>query len=288
MLGNAKKTLVAGLLLGVASTAQGDTLAYVRATSQLQPGESTYHPVNVLDNDPATIWCEGAESVGDGEELRISFKRPQRIDRLLVGPTPKSGQRVVEVEISDGYSRARVHLEDAYVEQRVSPPMQSPTYTITITKVAGPNPSSDALGKGVACLADVILYWKNRPFGGRADPATFRYNKYQDRVLGVWNGGPLGAPEKKLAFALDGTWTWSYDPLMGGKSRRMNGEYRFRGDRLLMRRGETGRWSDMQFKIRDVEVNPDDAGAPNGNYTVLDFNDALGPIFAGEYNNAEF
>lgn len=269
---------------GAAGPALADTLAYVRATSFApHTDESKYHPLNLADDDPTTVWCEGNDGRGEGEEVTYFFKRPQRIDRVIITPSPHSDPAIQSIRFSDGYRSVDLNVGDVVVEKSFAPPMQGKEYTITITRVA-----PGTTGPLRSCLADVMLYWKKRPFGGRTPPSALRYNRYQDRLLGVWNGGPMGAPEKTLTFALDGTWSWTYSPLMGGKSRKMSGEYRFRGNRLLMRKGETGRWSDMRFKWEDKKAAPNDPTSPLNDYRVLTFNDALGALLAGEYNNGKF
>ena len=67
----------------------------MRTSSQLNRAESpaVYHPINMLDDDPATMWCEGAEGYGEGEEIRIFFKRPQKIDKLPVVRTASGGAK---------------------------------------------------------------------------------------------------------------------------------------------------------------------------------------------------
>jgi len=132
------------------------------------------------------------------------------------------------------------------------------------------------------------MYYKNRLFGGQIPTAKLKYNEYRDKILGRWAGEPLGAPESFMVFAIDGTWEWTFTPMLGGRSERLSGEYRFRGNRLLMRRGETGRWADMGFKHERIEVDPDEIGAPLGDYDVLHLNRALDAKLKGEYNNAEF
>lgn len=297
MRSRSKRLAAAGLFgaimagtLAWSERALAEGLAYVRASSQHLRAKdgSKYHPLNLLDDDPATIWCEGAESLGEGEEIEIFFKQPTRIDRLVVGPTPRTGRLIQRVELTDGYNTVGVQLGDAYVEQSFSPPMRGEKYILRIVRVGGPNKADPEVSEDVACLGDVLMYFKKRPFGGRLPPSAFRHNKYRDRILGSWNGGPLGAPEKFMTFALDGSWTWKYRPLMGGKPKQMSGEYRFRGNRLLMRQGETGRWSDVRFSYSEVTVDPTDPGAPESDYAVISFNDALGKLFEGDYNNAQF
>jgi hypothetical protein len=272
-----------------AGPAAADTLAYVRTSSQLESDtvRQRYHPLNLLDDDASTMWCEGAEGLGEGEEIRFYFKKAQRIDRIIVGPAAATGRLILRVRVSDGVNSIRIDLSDIYAERLLKRPLSGSSYTVSIEQVGGPNEGS-RLGNDVACLSEVLLYWKKRPFGGRTPTSKLKYNKYRDRILGRWSGEPMGAPEKFLVFGLDGTWEWSFVPLLGGRSERMTGEYRFRGGRLLMRRGETGRWADMGFRYRRVEVDPDAPGAPLGDYDSIRINRALRDKLHGEYNNAQF
>jgi hypothetical protein len=273
------------------SALRADTLAYVRASSQYQRDKATegFHVLNLLDDDRETIWCEGSDGTGEGEEIRFYFKSPQKIDRIVVTPTPLSGRRISRLRVSDGTNSANIDLDDATTVQ-VQPlkkSMEGTTFIVTITEVAEPLKGSK-LPDTVACLADVLFYYKNKLFGGKMTPDKFSYDRQRDKILGRWSGEPLGAPERFLTFAIDGSWEWTFVPMLGGKSEKVNGEYRFRGDRLLMRRGETGRWADVNFKYKRVVADPNDIGAPLGDYDVVNLNDALGEKFAGEYNNAEF
>ena len=272
-----------------AGLAQADPLAYVRASSQLG-GDATpdkYHPLNLLDDNPATLWCEGAAGAGEGEEIRFTFKTEQLIDRLVVGPAAGSGRVIESVRVSDGSNSLRVELDAEYADVKLRQPLQGNTITVSIEKVGGPNPDA-IVASDVACLADVLLYHKRRPFGGNTPADRLRYDAHRDLILGRWAGAPLGAPEAHLTFALDGTWEWTFEPLLGGKRERVAGEYRFRGDRLLMRRGGAGRWADMRFSRRPINIDPMQPGAPLGDYVVIEINGALGEGLAGEYNDARF
>ncbi len=281
--------LIAGLLTPASSFAASNSLAYVRASSQFEREKSAakYHPIHVVDDNPETMWCEGSDDLGEDEELRIFFKRPQKIDRIVIGPSAQSGRIISMVRVSDGMNSVDISLNDSrYVEQSLQPPMRGERFTITIVEVGGPNTGS-ALKNDVACLADVMLFYKKKPFGSNLAATKLRYNKYRDKVLGRWAGGPLGAPEKFLTFAIDGTWRWTYEPMLGGSSKKLNGEYRFRGNRLLMRKGETGRWADVRFHHNFVKVDPD-SDMIEGDYEVISFNAAVNGALAGDYNNAVF
>ncbi|MEZ4270095.1 MAG: hypothetical protein R3C68_01230 [Myxococcota bacterium] len=57
--------LITTVLLAPLSEAVADNLAFVTATSQLEvkKNQGKYHPIHLLDDDPATIWCEAATRV---------------------------------------------------------------------------------------------------------------------------------------------------------------------------------------------------------------------------------
>ncbi len=281
--------IIALCLLGTARTAAADSLAYVRASSQYagDKNPATYHPINLLDDDPTTTWCAGGDGLGEGQEIRFYFKESQRIDRVVITPTPLSGRRVTGVKVSDGTNAINIELNDIIAQQPLKRPMAGTTFVVSISQVSEAQKGS-VLPDNVACLADVLLFFKNKPFGGRTNAEKLKYDPHRDKLLGRWNGAPLGASERFLTFALDGSWDWSFIPILGGKNEKMAGEYRFRGNRLLMRRGETGRWADVNIKSHRVVIEPNDIGAPKSDYDVIELNDLMGESFGGEYNNAEF
>lgn len=263
-----------------------DNLAYLQASSYLESAPG--HPaLNLLDNDPMSLWCEGDEGSGEGEKVRFFFKRPQSIDRIVIAPAMGGGRKVTSIQVNDGSSSVSLSLKDATVEQRLLQPMSGTEYAVVITRVGQPNKAS-SLGEDTACLGDVSLYLGNSLFGSNLLLTKRRDSAMLNRVLGRWNSAPLGASEKFLTFALDGSWWWTFEPLLGGTTREISGEYRFRGNRLLMRLKPNGRWTDMRFKHVRKKIDPDAIGAPLRDYHLLTLNDALGSELGGQYNNAEF
>jgi hypothetical protein len=281
--------LAAALLFLAARPAAADPLAYVRTSSQKDRAgaPSQFHPLNLLDEDPATVWCEDASGMGEKEEVRFYFKGRTRIDRIVVTPAVTTGRLVQEIRLSDETNNVKVVLGDTAIDQMLSKPLVGTTIVLTIQRVGGPNKQSQ-LGADTACLADVLLYERNLLFGGKIEPAKLRYDPMREKVLGRWAGEPFGAPEKHILFSLDGTWEWNYEGIIDGKKERLGGEYRFRGDRLLMRRGETGRWADMRFAYKRVAVDPSEPGAPKHDYDLISLNEAVEDKVKGEYNNADF
>jgi hypothetical protein len=263
-------------------------LSHVRATSQYKVKEDRgrYHPLNLLDDDPETVWCTSGETDPESEGIDIAFKRKQRIDRVAINPSTKSGRIVQSVRISDGERSVTVNVGTAPVAEVLKRALEGTTYTIRIASTARAEGNPEA-PNNVACLADVLLYARDSLFGGGGG-GKLRYDPKMDQLLGAWNGGEIGAPDRKLVLSLDGSWEWTYTPLLGGKPKHLAGEFRLRGDRLLMRTGEVGRWADMQFKYRRVKVDVDEMGAPAADYDLITLNKALGTDLAGDYNNARF
>ncbi|MCK5690121.1 hypothetical protein KAI87_12665 [Myxococcota bacterium] len=270
-------------------------LAYVRASSQYQSktDEGLYHPLNLIDDDAKTQWCEGDKGLGENESIRFVFKKPQKIDLIVVTPSMDTGRIVLEVEVSDGTHTFKFPLETLYesetsgqaTEQPISPPLKGSVYTVSIHRVAGPNEGSE-LANDVACLNNIQLFYKGRAYGAKGK-LKVRYDPKLEKILGLWNMAPLGAPEAGITFALDGTWSWKSNPFDGSRPRSRWGEYRFRGSQLLMREGASGRWSNMGFKSRTVKVNPEDDGSPSWDYQVIELGRLIKTV-EGEYNNAVF
>lgn len=268
--------------------AHADGLAYVRVSSHLRKGidAAQYHPLNLLDDDPETLWCETGNRFGEGEEIRFFFKGEQKIDRIVVVPTLQSARSILSVEVSDGTHSVSVEVGSEPAKKDLERSLKGSDYVVRIEEVG--EPSTDESAKNVACLADVLLSHRGHLFGGNLESKMLRYDKHREKILGRWGAGQLGAPERFLLFALDGTWEWTHVPLMGGKKKRVVGEYRFRGNRLLLRKGRKGRWADIRLRLRQVEVDPEDPNAPLDDYVVITLNKALGRNLKGSYNDAHF
>lgn len=297
-------TLLTCLVASAATAAPSASggVAYVRATSQLAQDDNParYNPLNLLDGDPSTVWCESRSPFGEGEEVTFHFKTAQTVDRVFVAPAPRGGRTVDTVRVSDGKSTMRVHLAEGAVEQPLKPALHGTDFTFTIetttqtivetppdTPGVAPAAPSSAAGPlaRVACLADVALYHGSQSLTASRARA---FDMGHERLVGAWAAQPLGASEKFLVFALDGTWTWTHRPLLGGKSKNLSGTYRLQGGRLLLRKGTSGRLVDVGLVIRRVKVDGGDVGAPREDYDLLMINNNLTPELGATYTNARF
>ncbi|MBN1962479.1 MAG: hypothetical protein JW841_16210 [Deltaproteobacteria bacterium] len=263
------------------------SISFVRATSQYQATEDKglYHPLNLLDDDPSTIWCSDPEDTSSRIGIEIVFKHKQKLDRVAINPSNKSGSVINSVRISDGNKEVIVDVGTTSAVEVFNQALEGKKYTITIQKVGEQTPES-GMPPDVLCLADTLLYLRGSLFGGGA--SKLQYENLNNQLLGTWNGEPLGAPEKVLTFSADSSWEWVFTPLLGGKSKRLTGEYRFRGKKLFMRKGSVGRWQAIGYKRRRVKIDPEEMGAPKDDYDIISLGKGLGKEIAGEYNNARF
>lgn len=286
----------AGLLLcalagtGPAWADGADNFAYLRASSQfdsdINPGR--FHPMNLVDHDPATLWCEGKPGLGDNEQVVFYFKTPQVIDRIVLTPSAAGGRTITTLRLSDGTRSVRMALgNDANesVEEMLTTPLKGTEYVLTIEHVGAPQKDA-VFPSDVSCLAEVALYHGDLLL--TPSKSGRPYDDVLDRLVGEWGLEPLGASESTLVFSLDGTWTWTHEPLMGGKRSAESGTFRLRNGHLQMRKGTTGRFVTVDLRFHHVEIDPRDMGSPRGDYDTLILGDTLGKEFGGTYNNAKF
>ena len=274
-------------VVGQATSPAG--LAYVSASGQSAGANAgNFHPLNLLDDDANTVWCAPSPEFGKGQEVTFVFKRNQRIDRIVINPSSRGARMIDTVRFFDGARVVSVAVGAESATNRLDTPLFGDQITMSVERLGEVNNDSPFRGTETVCLADILLYNRDQLFGGKQPAKNMRYDERLDQVLGRWNGGELGAPEKQMTFALDGTWEWSFQPMLGGTKQRASGEYRFRGSRLFMRKGEMGRWSDMGFRFERVSVDPMELGSPRGNYSRFELNSALGDLLGDSYNNAEF
>lgn len=120
---------VLGLALSlILSTARPALALEARITASSQ-ASSLFHgfgPENLLDNDPATAWAEGADNAGQGEWVELTFPAPTRLARLVIrngfqDPTwfdKYNRVKTLEIVFSDG-TRQRAELADTRDEQSI-------------------------------------------------------------------------------------------------------------------------------------------------------------------------
>jgi hypothetical protein len=125
--------------------------------------------------------------------------------------------------------------------------------------------------------------------GGRNLVKMPSKNRLQEATIaGTWFEGKPGAIEKKLIFAIDGTWSWVHKPFFGKQETRVSGTYVIRNDVLTLRiQGTRQTWQTSLAKDR-VLIDPDAFDAPDFDYDTLLLKGSRPHFLAGSYNNARF
>ncbi len=216
------------LLLLAATTAQAvPRVGWVRASGQLDASTpNRYTPLHLLDGVASTVWCSrGADALS--ETLSFGFAEPVTLTRIDV-TTGNAGSdetfhafsRVRKLLLKGQSGTATLVLEDRPEPQSVPlpKPLRGQTFTLEVLDTF---PAEDVLA--AACLADFLPFSGTTPLAGAGLKKHLGYQPGGTELLGVWYGGPAGAPDRSLTFFLDGSWRLSPEgpsgrgkPLHGG------------------------------------------------------------------------
>ncbi|MEW5848398.1 MAG: discoidin domain-containing protein [Myxococcota bacterium] len=228
------------LLLGTVARADKSVpgvFSYVIATSSENGEAPSTWPFNALDGKPTTGWCTAGDAVG--QSLVLGFMKPETITHVggvpgvVVGTLLDGGHaRVRELELNDGKERRTVvFIDDAKLQEvMLQPPMTVRELTITIKDVF----PSEKAGAG-ACLGELSLRKGDMPLTGEAVARQVRgITRPKLRLVGPWVDNP-SAPERFLTLALDGTFTWRFEPLMEGSPTTLSGTWDVANGRLQLK-----------------------------------------------------
>jgi len=236
-----RAALLAALLLPVAGSAAADkaapgVLAYLHTSSNENGDAPSTWGFNAVDGKPTTAWCTGGDPVG--QVLILGFSKTETLTHIsvVVGALSgdgldKSHARVRELELNDGREKRNITLADDAQPQELalSPPMNVRQLALVIREVY---PSE---GKPSACLADVTLRNGAATLTGEGMARQVRGIPRNKLVLtGPWLDEP-SAPERYLTFSLDGTFSWTFAPLMEGEPITVKGEWDLVGNKLHLK-----------------------------------------------------
>ena len=101
-------------------------------------------PVNLLDSRPPTPWCEGVQGLGEGQQLRFSFRRRRTVSHIKIHngyqETPESFKahgRAALVRVSNGHSHRDLIIDSIHYGpqiQELHPPLEGKRFSLTILK----------------------------------------------------------------------------------------------------------------------------------------------------------
>jgi len=216
------------LLLAAPAAQAAPRVGWVRASGQLEASTpSRYTPLHLLDGVPSTVWCSrGADALS--ETLSFGFAEAVTLTRVEV----TTGNAASE-ETFHAFSRVRKLLlrgpsgtATLVLEDRPGPqslplprPMRGQSFTLEVLDTFA---AEDVLA--AACLADFLPFSGTTALAGAGLRKHLGYQVGGTELLGVWYGGPAGAPDRSLTFFLDGTWRLSPEG-SGGRGGSQHGSW---------------------------------------------------------------
>jgi hypothetical protein len=209
-MGPMRSAPLGAVLLAAAAAHATPTVGWVRASGQLDASTpSRYTPLNLLDGLVSTVWCSrNADALS--ESLAFGFADPVTLTRLDVSTgnaatveTFHAFSRVRKLLLRGPEATATLTLEDRLGPQTVqlAQPMRGKNFSLEVLdSFAAEDPLTPA------CLGDVLPFAGATPLAGTVLRKWLVYQPGRTEVLGLWYGGPDGAPDRTLTFFLDGTW----------------------------------------------------------------------------------
>ncbi len=147
----------------------------VTASSTLAPGNGkTYDTKNLIDRNPATVWSEGEDGLGEGTTLTVDLGKKTTIKHIYIrnGHSgseelfKKNGKAVeVEIDYNNGTEPQKVFLFNSYIGWTPigafngREPMECSSFTIKILEAEAGTEYEDV------CISDIEVYsediWEN-------------------------------------------------------------------------------------------------------------------------------
>lgn len=210
----AKQVLLASM---ISASAAAGPVGYLQATGYFKKDTrpTLYQPLNLLDGRAQTAWCSTSSDALD-DHLTFGFKQPTALDGLKVvngndfdEGTWASFGRARKLELSGGDRRVVFELEDKRGTQTLAivPPVTGTRFRL---EVLDQHPAEDP--EAAVCMTDVIPTADGKPLAGPWMTSKLKFDRAAAVVLGTWYAGDPGKPDKFLAFFVDGTFRYSYEP----------------------------------------------------------------------------
>ncbi len=251
-----RRLLLASLLFATAAHAAPNVPpGYVQTADWLdrtsQP--ERYGPLNVLDGRDSTAWCASGESPA---AFTFGFKEIVAVDevRVYTGDGTdraafKARARARKLTLTGVKDARSVSVEDKRGLQSVplKPALRGARFTLEVAD-RFPGAKDDA----PVCVTDIIFYSGGKPLNGTWLAPKLRYNARLAPLLGTWFGGLKGAPHRFLSFYLDGTYSFTEEPLEGEVSSTVSGAYTLSGEKLTLEVPSHGRVT-VRFPKGDAE-----------------------------------
>jgi hypothetical protein len=253
----------------LASSAAGAApkVGWVRASGQLDAETpARYTPLNLLDGLASTAWCtRGADALS--ETVTFGFVEPVKLTQLEV-----STGNGASAEAFHAFSRARKLLlrgvdatATVLLEDRLGP------QTVQLEKpLAGKVFLVEVLDTFAAEDPLAPVFAGTTPLAGASLRKALAYQPQRAELLGLWYGGPDGAPDRTLTFFLDGTWRYASEGTGSSHAKPLSGKWWVKAGQVrLTLPGRAKSSVEPQLVRRAGEGKP---------FTTLSFGGAVGEL----------
>jgi hypothetical protein len=212
-----------------AAPAFAEDIAFVEASSELDDGKPATNAYNAVDGKPTTHWCTKKGEDAMHGALSFGFDSPVTVTHigLVVGATKgeavdKGMKRANTVYVADVEHRVEARFKDESAMQilELQPPAKGKRIVVEFAGVY-----NGAAGDAPLCISEVVLKGKGVEMTGEKIATKYRaLNGPQKKLLHEWLDD-VSAPQRNLLFNVDGTFIYTFEPLLEGKKAKVRGKW---------------------------------------------------------------
>jgi len=250
-----------GVAVGLAGTAHAESPAFIESTSELDDGKPATSMWNVVDDNLGSVWCS---SKGEGKQaLNFTFEESVTVTHIgLLFPHAKADATAVDktnkrpkmVFVADTEHRVEAKFKDSTELQilELTPPARGRRVVVEFDE-AWAGASADA----PYCVAEVVLKSKNKELTSELATKARAMNTPSRKLLHQWHDD-LSAPTRTLIFNVDGTFRYTFVPLLDDlKPAKLRGRWSSGGNSVTLE--VNGKSYTLQTRLTKI----DDGDAPH-------------------------
>lgn len=246
--------------LAASGSALANTPAFLEATSELDDGKPATAMWNVADDNVGTVWCSSKTTSGK-QAINFTFEEPVTVSHLgLLFGRSKADANVVDkankrpkiVYVADTEHRVEAKFKDTTEMQvlELTPPAKGRRVVVEFDD-AWPGASDDA----PICVAEVVLKAKNKELTSELSAKARAMNTPARKLLHSWHDD-LSAPTRTLLFNVDGTFKYTFTPLLDDqKPAKVKGKWTAGGSTVTLEVG--GKSYTLQTRFTKIDDGDD-------------------------------
>jgi len=252
-------TFTLAIALAASAPLLAEEIAYVEASTELDDGKPATYAYNLVDGRDTTVWC--SKGAPGKETVVFGFDKPQKVTHVAIVVAPKKGegidtsrQRPKMLWVIDGELRREIPVKDIgdVQELKLDPPINAQRIIVDFPALRPAEGKADA----PLCVADITLKNGSRAYMGEETAKKVRSLPTPARkLLHSWVDD-VAAPERTLVFSLDGTFLYTYEPLMEGKPVKIAGKWSTAGREIQFE----ARGKKTSMKMRVTKIDDGDKG----------------------------